>query len=1023
MVLAIGAGKKSARRGFPGKLRGAPGLPILAFLLLTAAASAQTVTLSATTLIFGNTAVGNASPAKNVTLTNTGSATLSISSITVTGPFAETNTCGSTVLAGKKCTIFVTFSPTTTGSAAGVVTITDNASNSPQTITLSGAGIADVTLSPALITFTTQTVGSTSNPFTVTLTNNMTTTLTIASVAVSGDFAQSNTCGTAVAGKTKCAISVTFTPTVVGKLTGTLTVNDSGSNSPQTTKLAGTGSMAGLVSIAVTPTDPSVAAGLTEQFSAAGTFGDGNAYPVTQAVTWTSTKKTVATISSSGSTRGLASALAVGTSSIRATSGTITGATVLTVTAATLVSITVSPAATSIALGTQQPFTATGNYSNGSTQVLTSSAVWSSTATNVATIASGGLASSVATGTTTISAASGGIIGFATLTVNSATLLSIAVTPALPSIVLGSTEQFTATGTYSNNSTQNITTSVLWSASPAAVATISNSAGSQGLAEGVSVGTATITATLGSVASSTNLTVNPSTATVSVTTYHYNNYRTGWNQNETTLTPANVNSSNFGLLQTVTLDAAADAQPLVVPGVNITAGNYPGTHDVVYVATENNTVYAIDAESGQVLLSPNFGTPISHPLGCQTSPIVGINSTPVIDLTTNTLYVMVNSNGSTGPVYTLHALDLGSLTDTVSPMVVTASHLLTDGTTATFNPTYQRQRPALLLANGTVYAGFGAFCEGYNYSRGWLLGWQTVTLTPLASNQVMDTQATSPDDYFLSSIWMSGYGPATDDAGNVLFVTGNSDYSGTTYDGVTDIEESVVAVTSNLSSVVDLFTPSDQSELDKEDNDFGAGGVMVLPDQPGTYPHLAVAAGKDGNMYFMNEDSLGGYSPITNNVLGTYLIGGCWCGPSYYVDPVAQTASVVTSGGTTVEVWQLQTSPSPALTQVTSGAVGGGQAAGFFTSISSNGTASPIIWALSHPVPPTQFAINLFAFDPDAGGSTMTTLFQGTAGYWPLIGNANLVPVVANGEVFVASYQQLQIFGLLSPKNKGARKK
>src|SRR5208282_2597281 len=230
----------------------------------------------------------------------------------------------------------------------------------------------------------------------------------------------------------------------------------------------------------------------------------------------------------------------------------------------------------------------------------------------------------------------------------------------------------------------------------------------------------------------------------SVTTYHYDNYRTGWNQNETVLTPANVGGSSFGLLQTVPLDDQVDAQPLVVPGVLITAGKYQGTHDVVYVATEGNTVYAIDVHTGTVLLSPNFGTPVSYPLGCgNNGPNVGINSTPVIDPTSNTLYVMVYALQNNTPAYLLHALDLGSLTDTVTPQLVTASHTLTDGSTFNFNATYQRQRPGLLLANGNVYAGFGSFCDrSPNLSRGWLLGWQTGTLTPLASNNLFDMLVT-----------------------------------------------------------------------------------------------------------------------------------------------------------------------------------------------------------------------------------------------------------------------------------------
>jgi hypothetical protein len=513
-------------------------------------------------------------------------------------------------------------------------------------------------------------------------------------------------------------------------------------------------------------------------------------------------------------------------------------------------------------------------------------------------------------------------------------------------------------------------------------------------------------------------------AQVSVTTYHYDNNRTGWNQQETVLTPANVNSSTFGLLHKVALNDQVDAQPLLVPGVNITAGSHQGKHDVVYVATESNTVYAIDAESGEILLSPNFGTPVPYPLGCNNNgPNVGINSTPVIDLTGNTLYVIVYVNGSSGPVYYVHALDLGSLADKVTPVVVVASHTLTDGTTFNFNATYQRQRPGLLLANDTVYAGFGSFCdEGANLSRGWLLGWATNTLTPLPANQLNDTQATDPDDFFLSSIWMSGYGPSTDDSGNILFVTGNSDYSGTTYDGVTNIQESVVKVSSNLTTVLDLFTPSNQSSLDQGDVDFGSGGVLVLPDQTGSTPHLAVAAGKFGAMYFMNEDHLGGYSPVKNNVLGTYPAGACWCGESYFVDPQDGIARVVTSGGHTVTVWKVNTSPKPSLTKVANSiSVGGGQNPGFFTSISSNGNANAIIWALSHPPNSSStYPIGLFAFNPDVlNGSTMTTLFKTEAGNWPNInGNSNLVPVVANGEVFVASNKQLQIFGLKSGTKK-----
>jgi hypothetical protein len=509
-----------------------------------------------------------------------------------------------------------------------------------------------------------------------------------------------------------------------------------------------------------------------------------------------------------------------------------------------------------------------------------------------------------------------------------------------------------------------------------------------------------------------------------VTTYHVDNNRTGWNSHETVLTPANVGSSSFGLLHALQLNDQVDSQPLFVPAVNITVGTSKGLHDVVYVATEGNTIYAIDAKTGTVLLKPNFGTPVAKPLGCNNNgPNVGINSTPVIDLTSNTLYVMVYTQDATGPTYRMHALDLGSLTDKVTPVVVVASHTLLDGTTFNFNATYQRQRPGLLLANGNIYAGFGSFCDfSPNLSRGWLLGWSTGTLTPLGANQVLDIQATSPNTYFLSSIWMSGYGPSTDDSGNILFVTGNSDFSGTTYDGITNIQESVVKVSSDLSTVVDVFTPSNQATLDENDQDFGSGGVMVLPDQPGTTPHTAVAAGKNGSMYLMNEDALGGYSTTTNNVLGTYTINACWCGQSYFVDPTDGLGRVVTSGGLSALVFKVQTSPTPALVKVSQSPaiVATVQDGGFFTSISSNGTASPIIWALSRPTSSKGNPLYLYAFNPESvTKGSMRQLVQILAGMWPNTkGNSNLVPLVADGEVFVASHNQLRIFGIKSAGKK-----
>jgi hypothetical protein len=229
-------------------------------------------------------------------------------------------------------------------------------------------------------------------------------------------------------------------------------------------------------------------------------------------------------------------------------------------------------------------------------------------------------------------------------------------------------------------------------------------------------------------------------------------------------------------------------------------------------------------------------------------------------------------------------------------------------------------------------------------------------------------------------------------------------------------------VSSDLTTVLDLFTPSNQAALDQGDTDFGSGGVLVLPDQPGSMPHLAVAAGKFGTMYLMNEDKLGGYSTTKNNVLGSYGIGPCWCGESYFVDPNDGAARVVSSGSNHVEVWKLQTSTTPKLTRVAqSNAIVAGQDGGFFTSVSSNGNSNLIIWALSRPLSQKPYNSVLHAFNPESAGG-MTQILRFIAGPWPnLRGNLNQVPVVANGKVYVATNKELQIFGLKQQTKQGSK--
>ncbi len=332
--------------------------------------------------------------------------------------------------------------------------------------------------------------------------------------------------------------------------------------------------------------------------------------------------------------------------------------------------------------------------------------------------------------------------------------------------------------------------------------------------------------------------------------------------------------------------------------------------------------------------------------------------------------------------------------------------------------------PLRLGSFGIIYAAFGSFCDySANLSRGWVLGWQASTLTPLAANRLTDTQATDTGSFFLSSIWMSGYGIAANPTGNLFFSTGNSDPSQDTYDGKTNIQESVVKLDPQLVNVLSIFTPSNEHFLDTVDEDLSGGGVLLLPPQPGPFPNLAVAAGKAGTMYLLNRDSLGGFTPGgPDNVLDEETIGPCWCGPSYFTgsDGIGR---VVSSGGgvdgAQIVVWKIQTSPTVAMVQegaVYPGGGGGGlQDPGTFTTVSSNGTqaGTGIIWSTERPGDPTTFAINLYAFAAAPSGGTLSLLFSSQAGCWPYTGaNANIVPVVANGKVYVASNKQLTIFGL-----------
>jgi hypothetical protein len=368
------------------------------------------------------------------------------------------------------------------------------------------------------------------------------------------------------------------------------------------------------------------------------------------------------------------------------------------------------------------------------------------------------------------------------------------------------------------------------------------------------------------------------------------------------------------------------------------------------------------------------------------------------------------------PVHRIHALDITTLADRVPPPVVTASHTLSNGAATTFDSRRQRQRAGLLAANGNIYVGFASYCDFQaSNSRGWVLGWRQNTLTPLSANHLTDQLASSPNNFFLSSVWMSGYGLASDRNGFVYVVTGNSDFG--TYDSSRNLSESVIKLSPDLTSVVDLFTPSNVANLDHDDTDFGSGGVLVIPEQNGPQPHLLAAAGKDGRLFVLNADAMGGFTqggPDKN--LTQQNIGECWCGQSYFMEP---GGVIVSSGGASVTMWQLQTSPisltSAGSSQPIFSQQDGINDGGFFTTVSSFGTGpGVVIWAVSRPDNKSNPQVFLYAFSETKDSTGHLTLLRRLpAGTWPNVGgNANIVPVVANGRVFVASNRQLSIYGV-----------
>src|ERR1022692_2632729 len=381
---------------------------------------------------------------------------------------------------------------------------------------------------------------------------------------------------------------------------------------------------------------------------------------------------------------------------------------------------------------------------------------------------------------------------------------------------------------------------------------------------------------------------------VAVTTYHNDNYRSGSNPQETVLTTSNVNTQSFGKRATFAVQGNVYAQPLYLPGLTIGGTS----HNVVFIATEHDQVYAFDVNSGQQLWHNNFlaSTGFRYVINPVSSgdvscgdlvPEIGITGTPVIDATTGTMYLVAKTKQldtvthTTSFYQTLHALDIKTGHDKVAPVTITATSpgngTGSVGGILTFDPLVEGQRSALLLLKGQVFIAWASHCDLGTY-HGYVMSFSELTLA--RSGLYVDT----PNGYE-GGFWGGGAGPAADSGGSIYAATGNG-----RYDGGTDFGDSVLRLTwpagGRSIALSDYFTPWNQQTLDQNDSDFGSGGALLLPDQPGTpYPHLLIQVGKEGTIDLVNRDNMGHFhSGSDSQIVQTlrYAIGGIFGAPAFW---------------------------------------------------------------------------------------------------------------------------------------------
>ncbi len=522
----------------------------------------------------------------------------------------------------------------------------------------------------------------------------------------------------------------------------------------------------------------------------------------------------------------------------------------------------------------------------------------------------------------------------------------------------------------------------------------------------------------------------PASGQINVLTYHNDFYRTGQNTNETVLTPANVNTNTFGLLFAYPVDGQIYGQPLYVSGLSIPG---QGTHNVVFVATMHDSVYAFDADSnmgtnGGLLWHVSLGTSAVTPnsdfgnrYGAyhDIRPEVGIVGTPVIDLAAGTLFLSAFTHEGTQYIQRVHALNLATGTEQPnSPIVVSASIRGTgvgsSGGVLNFDSMNNGlQRVALTLAGGIVYVVYGGFADTNPY-HGWLLGFDEHTLLQL-TNYIFNTTPNSTTAAWGANageggLWMGGNGPSVDINTNLFVMVGNGIFNANT-NGSEYADSFLRLSTTGGLSVADYFTPHDQATLAANDTDLGSGGPVLLPDEAGSvaHPHLIVGAGKAGVIYLVDRDAMGHYNSnndtqIVQTVSGA--IGGVFSTPAYfnhriYYQPVGDHLKVLSISNAVLSTSVLSQSP---------GTIG---FPGATPSVSANGTNNAIAWVLDNgavtsgsPSGPTVLhAFNAYNLAQELYNSHQAGS-RDTASY----AVKTTVPTIVNGKVYVGGASALSVY-------------